>query len=78
MTRIKIFFGKYKNEINIVVYFHIFQLLVAQSKKTYGQFYLLFKEGMGNGFGLYIDYMARLTSFILPLSLLLGRLKKGG
>ena len=28
--------------------------------------------------GLYIDYIARLTSFKLPLSFLLGRFKKGG
>ena len=47
MTCINKIFGKYKNNINIVVYFHIFQLLNALSKKTKGRFYLLFKEGMG-------------------------------
>ena len=75
MTRIKFFFGKYEKLINIVVHFHIFG---SVKQKGVGSFLSSFQRRYGKwGLG-YIDYMTRLTSFILPLLLLLGRLKKGG
>ena len=79
MTHIKNFW-KYKKKINIVVYFHIFQLLNWVKQKDVGLFISpVLKEVLENMWvGLYIDYIARLTSFKLPLSFLLGRLKKRG
>ena len=74
MVHINKIFGKYKKNFNMVVYFHIFSFFEL------GCLYPLFKGGIGKWewVGLYIDYIARLTSFKLPLSFLLGRLKKRG
>ena len=48
----------------------------GRGQKDVGSFISSFQR-KERGNGLYIDYVARLSSFKLPLSLLLGRLKKG-
>ena len=64
MKRINKMFGKYKNFINVVGILSYFSAYYAKQKDVG-----LFISSLQRCIGLYIDYIARLTSFKLPLSL---------